>query len=73
MQALLERGISTRAGIMAIHRELPYQDPAWNDLLPETNKARDETLILPLYTTMTDDEHDYVIQAIEEIGTQASR
>ena len=73
MQALLERGISTRAGIMAIHRELPYQDPAWNDLLPESNKARDETLILPLYTTMSDDEHDYVIQAIEEIGTQASR
>ena len=41
--------------------------------IPETNKARDETLILPLYTTMTDDEHDYVVQAIEEIGTQASR
>ena len=37
MQEMLDRGVSTRRGIMAIHRERPFKDSRWEKLLPETN------------------------------------
>lgn len=71
MQGLLEKGISTRRGVMAIHREPPYRNPRWEDgLLRETNAAADETIILPLFHQMTEDEQDYVIGWIRDIGIQ---
>jgi dTDP-4-amino-4,6-dideoxygalactose transaminase len=67
MQRLLDRGISTRRGIMAIHREAPYCDPRWDAQLPQTNLATDNSIILPLYHSMTDEEHDYVTSSIEAV------
>jgi dTDP-4-amino-4,6-dideoxygalactose transaminase len=67
MQALLDRGISTRRGVMAIHREFPYRNPRWDERLPETNSASDETIILPLFVDMSDEEQDYVIECLNEI------
>jgi len=67
MQELLNRGVSTRRGIMAIHREAPYRGD-WERLLPNTNAATDSTIILPLFHEMTEDEQDYVIECIEEIA-----
>ena len=64
MQALLDRGISTRRGVMPIHRERPYADPCWDARLPETNRAADRTIILPLFDQMTDEDQDYVLDAI---------
>lgn len=55
MQRLLDQGISTRRAVMAIHRELPYRGD-WEDRLPQTNRATDNGLILPLYHTMTEAE-----------------
>jgi perosamine synthetase len=72
MQELLDRGISTRRGIMAIHREAPYQNRRWEASLPETNSATDSTVILPLFYQMTDDEQDYVIDVIAEIASRAA-
>lgn len=63
MQKLLDRGISTRRGIMAIHREKPY---AGNWSLAETDRVTDECIILPLYHQMTDIEQEYVIHAVLE-------
>jgi dTDP-4-amino-4,6-dideoxygalactose transaminase len=71
MQGLLDRGVSSRRGIMASHRELPYQDPKWDKVLVETNKATDESIILPLFHQMTEDEQTYVIECIREIGSGA--
>ncbi|HUI41518.1 MAG TPA: DegT/DnrJ/EryC1/StrS family aminotransferase [Terriglobia bacterium] len=68
MKILLERGISTRRGVMAIHRELPYRDARWDALLPETNAAANETIILPLYHQMTEEDQDYVIECIHHAG-----
>ncbi len=82
MQGLLERGIATRRGIMAIHRERPYRDAPlvhgtrWEERLPETAAAADEALILPLFHQMTEEEQDYVIDSIQEVshrGTEAQR
>jgi dTDP-4-amino-4,6-dideoxygalactose transaminase len=67
MQNLLDRGISTRRGIMPIHRERPYGNECWDTLLPETNRAADNTIILPLFDQMSDDDQEYVIDAIVEL------
>jgi len=64
MQSLLDRGISTRRGVMPIHRELPYANGDWNTRLPETNKAADRAIILPLFDQMSDDDQDYVLESI---------
>jgi dTDP-4-amino-4,6-dideoxygalactose transaminase len=70
MQELLDRGISTRRGIMAIHRETPYRGD-WDRLLPNTNAVTDTTMILPLFHEMTEDDQDYVIECLEQISELA--
>jgi len=72
MQKLLDRGISTRRGIMASHREPPYASGNWDSRLPETNRATDDTIILPLFHQMTEEEQDYIVESIVEVG-QAER
>ena len=67
MQELLEKGISTRRAIMAIHRELPYRADRWENSLPQTNLVTETGLILPLYHDMTEEEQDYVIEALRGI------
>jgi perosamine synthetase len=71
MQELLDRGISTRRGIMASHRELPYRDAKWDKELIQTNAITDESIILPLFHQMTEEQQSYVIECIREIGTAA--
>jgi dTDP-4-amino-4,6-dideoxygalactose transaminase len=74
MQELLDRGISSRRGIMAIHREPPYRNAAnWEHRLPVTERVTDSTLILPLFHDMTEGEQDYVINCIEHVGSQVAR
>ena len=63
---LRTKGVDTRPGIMCAHREVPYRE-AWPEgLLPESETAMDETLILPLYSSMTEGEQDRVLEALEE-------
>jgi dTDP-4-amino-4,6-dideoxygalactose transaminase len=66
MQELLNRGVSSRRGIMAIHREPPYHDEKWETLLPATNLVTDTALVLPLFYEMTEEEQDYVIDCLEQ-------
>jgi len=69
MQELLDRGISTRRGIMASHREAPYRSARWDRELAETNAATDECIILPLFHQMTDQEQEFILDNIREIGS----
>lgn len=64
MQGLLDVGISTRRGIMSIHREEPYIKKFGKINLPITSEATDQTICLPIYTQMTKVEQDYVINNI---------
>jgi perosamine synthetase len=73
MQALLDRCISTRRGIMACHRELPYRSSRWDRGLAETNAATDECIILPLFHQMTEEEQLFVLDSIREVGSSGSR
>lgn len=69
MQTLLDRGISTRRGIMAAHREAPYREPRWDRELVETNKATDECIVLPLFHQMTDDDQAYILESIRDVAS----
>lgn len=62
VDALLARGVTTRPGIMAAHREPPYQERAWS--LPITERITDETLLLPCYHQLADDDVDRVVDAL---------
>jgi dTDP-4-amino-4,6-dideoxygalactose transaminase len=63
MQALLDRGVSTRRGVMNSHQEAAYADGG-PYRLPHSEAARDGAVLLPLYHTMTEAEQDYVIDLL---------
>ncbi|HYZ82792.1 MAG TPA: DegT/DnrJ/EryC1/StrS family aminotransferase [Bryobacteraceae bacterium] len=67
-QRLLDQGIASRRGIMAIHREAPYRNDHWDRTLPFTNLLTDTTLILPLFCGMTEEEQDQVVECIRKAG-----
>lgn len=61
MQNLLDRGISTRRGVMLTHRETAYAERCKNLSLPASEDASERSIIIPLYVPMHDDEVNYVI------------
>lgn len=65
MQKLIEKGISTRRGIMAIHIEECYS--RYKVFLPETERITKNTVLLPIYPSMTVEEKEYVVQCMKEI------
>jgi len=65
MQRLLDQGIATRPGVMNAHRQKPYFSKAWD--LPETEKARDLTVLLPAFYQITDEELKTVVNALCKI------
>ncbi len=67
MQGLLDRGIASRRGIMTIHREPAYAQACRDVHLPVTERASDDSLLLPLYPQMTEEEHDTVVRAVVEL------
>ncbi len=71
MQAMLDRGVATRRGIMCAHREVPYQREGGYDL-PASEFAQDRFIILPLWPQMTEDEVQYVSSTLRE-SVDASR
>ena len=54
MQRLLTAGIASRRGIMSIHRESSYTERFGRQSFPESERASDQCVCLPLYTQMTD-------------------
>jgi dTDP-4-amino-4,6-dideoxygalactose transaminase len=64
MQYLLDQGVASRRGIMCAHREAPYRRASGNSDLPESERAQDRNIILPLYPQMTDDDQDYVCEVL---------
>ena len=63
MQGMLDRGVSTRRGIMCAHREAPYTRPGGHRL-PVSEAAQDRHIILPLHTEMDEDDVAYVVEAL---------
>jgi perosamine synthetase len=62
MRRLLNEGIPTRRGVMAIHEEASYKGA--HAKLEHTEAAAREVLMLPLFPDLTDEEQDYVIERL---------
>jgi dTDP-4-amino-4,6-dideoxygalactose transaminase len=56
MQNLLDRGISTRRGIMCSHREKPYADEKQHHDLRQSELAQEHSILLPIYAQMNEDD-----------------
>ncbi|MDT3680727.1 MAG: DegT/DnrJ/EryC1/StrS family aminotransferase [Burkholderiaceae bacterium] len=66
MQEMLDRGVSTRRGIMCSHREPAYHDLAVRHRLTESERAQDASVLVPLYPGMTPAEQLEVATALSE-------
>ncbi len=77
MQALLDRGISTRRGIMNAHREPAYSlDSALRDYraastLVQSEWMQDHAIILPLFHEMTDEDQVRVADELQSALVRA--
>lgn len=67
MQKLLDKGISTRRGVMASHLEPYYKKFSKGSSLPITEKLTKSTITLPFFPNMTVKEQDYVINSLKQI------
>jgi dTDP-4-amino-4,6-dideoxygalactose transaminase len=62
MRLLLTDGVATRRGVMASHHEAAYaQSPAD---LPNTEAATRDSMMLPLFAGLTDEQQDHVIGSL---------
>ena len=69
LQFLADRGIQARRGIMAAHLEPAYADHAGLDL-PATCDITENSVILPVFHTMTGDEIGAVVVALAEASAR---
>ncbi len=67
LQGLADRGIQARRGIMAAHLEPAYAQDADLDL-PATRALAEESLILPVFHAMTEEQVDEVVAALAEVA-----
>jgi dTDP-4-amino-4,6-dideoxygalactose transaminase len=65
MRRLVADGIATRRGVMAIHDEGAYAAEPTGPL-PHTDTAASDTLMLPLFPDLTEEQQDYVIAQLAE-------
>ncbi len=71
MQRLMDRGISTRRGIMNAHQEPAYAGEPHGPL-PHSEQARDEVILLPLYDGLDFDDQDHVVACLREVAHQGT-
>jgi dTDP-4-amino-4,6-dideoxygalactose transaminase len=65
MQAMLDEGVATRRGVMCSHREPAYADLPPRAPLPNSERAQDRCILLPLFPQLTDEEQRHVADALE--------
>ena len=73
MQSMLDAGVSTKRGVMCAHRHPPYATSGSpRSLLPVSERAEDQAILLPLSSDMTEADQDAVVdalrQAVMEVG-----
>ncbi len=74
MQALLDRGIASRRGIMCAHKEGAYGDLQWRSesLLEESVKAQEQCLLLPLFHQLSDADQIFIAAELRDIVSRHS-
>lgn len=72
MQRMLDAGVATRRGVMCMHREHSYPSEAWrsasdeSDSLAHSEHAQDHTIVLPLFSSMSEEQQDRVMNELME-------
>ena len=66
MQQLIDRGISTRRGVMCSHREPCYSEQKLRHDLRQSELAQDHSILLPLYAQMNEADQVDVANALLE-------
>lgn len=67
MQKLLDSGIASKRGIMTAHRETAYKNDYSSVKLPVSEKAADNSILIPVYIPMKDEDVNKVISKLKEI------
>lgn len=67
LRVLMANGIGTKRGIMNAHEEPAYRKRSPGVVLPHSEAALRQTLLLPLYAGMADDDQAYVIEVLRSI------
>ena len=67
MQALLDKGVASRRGVMTSHRETAYQTMCAGIELPRTEDACDRSIIIPLFVPMSDEDVSTVIHHLRSM------
>ena len=65
MESLLRSGIATRRGCMAIHEEPCYARFRPGKGLPVTEACARDSILLPLFPSMTNEEQDDVVRHLQ--------
>jgi dTDP-4-amino-4,6-dideoxygalactose transaminase len=72
MRRLLADGIATRRGVMAIHHEAAYRSDDRTWLLPHTDAAARDVVMLPLFPGLPDEAQDHVIGRVTSLLSAAA-
>ena len=67
LDALRQRGIGVRRGLMAAHLEPCYCGVAIRGSLTHTEAAARQTIVLPIYQDLTEADQDYVVDKLREV------
>nr|CRH05107.1 putative DegT/DnrJ/EryC1/StrS family aminotransferase [Candidatus Magnetococcus massalia] len=69
MNALLEQQVSSRRGVMCAHLEGAWPKERWRagSSLSESQKGRDETIMLPIYPQMSPSEVEQVVDGVRAV------
>ncbi len=71
MQSMLDAEVSTRRGVMCIHRESAYDSLNHVPSLENSERVQDRCILLPLYPGLRSEEQQQVIQALTTACLQA--
>jgi perosamine synthetase len=66
MQHMLDHEVATRRGVMCVHLERAYENLPLRSLLPESERARNESILLPLFPQMTAEIQLQVVEALRQ-------
>lgn len=71
MEAMNAEGVSTRRGVMTTHREPAYEKECKGLKLPKSEFYSDNSVVLPLFYPMTNEEIERVISTVRKIFNAA--
>jgi dTDP-4-amino-4,6-dideoxygalactose transaminase len=71
MRRLLDDGIASRRGIMLAHQE-PAYSAAPDKCLPASERASQDSVLLPLFPQMTEDQQNQILRSLDRMALHGS-